>query len=146
MNKPRKKNAVALLAGVAVAAAVTASAASLGGISTEWLGANSNTVASPITGGLNVTWETAYNSAEGYYVVTDFEVDTITDETLPVGADIKLTLQLTGNAVKEFSGSIGTDGGVDFTGTFPLVAAHDVEGVSVVLVGGGVTDADAARP
>lgn len=138
MNKPRKKNIVAVLAGVAVAAAVTASAASLGGISTEWLGANSNVVASPITGGLSITWDTAYSSTAGHYIVTDFELDTIDDsETLPEGADIQLALQLTGAKVAEFEGTIGSGGSVDFDGTFPVIAAHDVEGVSVVLIGGG---------
>lgn len=146
MKKPNKKNIVAILAGVAVAAGVTASAASLGGVSTEWLGANSNQVASPITGGLNVTWDTVYNAGTKFYVLDDFTVETIdSDETLPVGAEIDLTLQLTGNDSEAFSGSIGTGGAVQFTGTTPLIPAHAVEGVSVVVTGGGSVDADASR-
>ena len=147
MQKNRKKKMIAILGGVAVAAAVGASAASLGGITTDWLGANSNVVQSPVTGGLQVDWDTAYDADLGYYVVSAFTLDTIDDtETLPEGAEVKLALDL-GDDTEEFEGIIADDGTVDFdTAAFPVIAAHDVEGVSVVLVGGGSSDADAARP
>ncbi|GAB2623368.1 hypothetical protein [Pseudactinotalea suaedae] len=136
--KLRKKNVVAVLAGVAVATAVAASAASLGGLTTQWLGANSNVVQSPVTGGLDVDWDTAYDAALGYYVVSGFTLDT-TDakETLPEGADVQLTLELA-EGTTEFEGTIDAEGTVDFgAAALPSIAAHDVEGVSVVLVGGG---------
>lgn len=142
MKKPSKKNILAVFAGVAVAAAVTASAASLGGLSTQWLGANSNVVEPQIQNGLDVTWDTAYDAASGYYVVDGFTVATSNDdESLPEGAELKLTLKLTGDATQEFTGAIGTDGSIVFD-TTPLVAAHDVVGVSVVIVGGGSETAD----
>lgn len=145
MKKLRKKNVVAILAGVAVATAVTASAASLGGLTTQWLGANSNVVASPVTGGVDVTWDTAYSADLGYYVVSGFELDTVKDgEVLPEGADVKLTLQLA-EGTEEFEGTVDGDGNVDLDATLPTIAAHDVEGVSVVVTGGGSAAADAGR-
>jgi hypothetical protein len=142
MKQLRKKNVVALLAGVAVATAVAASAASLGGITTQWLGANSNAVQSPVTGGVDVTWDTSYDAKLGYYVVSGFTLDTADEaETLPAGADIALTLQLA-EGTTEFEGTIETDGTVDFgAAALPEIAAHDVEGVSVVITGGGSTAA-----
>lgn len=142
MKKPSKKNVVAVLAGVTVATAVAASAASLGGLTTQWLGANSNVVSSPVTGGVNVTWDTDYDADLGYYVVTDFTLDTIDEtETLPTGAEVQLTLQLADSATEEFEGTVTGDGTVDL-GTVPAIAAHDVEGVSVVITGGGADSAD----
>lgn len=143
MKKPSKKNVVAVLAGVTVATAVAASAASLGGLTTQWLGANSNVVSSPVTGGVNVTWDTDYDADLGYYVVTDFTLDTIDEtEKLPTGAEVQLTLQLA-DSTEEFEGTIESDGTVDL-GTVPEIAAHDVEGVSVVIAGGGAESADRA--
>jgi len=136
--KLRKKNVVAVLAGVAVATAVAASAASLGGLTTQWLGANSNVVQSPVTGGLDVDWGTAYDATLGYYVVSGFTLEpTDAKETLPEGANVQLTLQLT-DGTTEFEGTIDDAGAVDFgAAALPEIAAHDVEGVSVVVVGGG---------
>jgi hypothetical protein len=146
MKKLRKKNVVALLAGVAVAAGVTASAASLGGITTQWLGANSNVVQSPVTGGVDVTWDTAYDAKLGYYVVSGFTLDTVAeDETLPTGAEVKLTLQLD-EGVEEFEGTVVKEGVVDLDAELPTIAAHDVEGVSVVVTGGGSSASDGERP
>ncbi|WP_156253590.1 hypothetical protein [Pseudactinotalea terrae] len=144
MKQLRKKNVVAVLAGVAVATAVAASAASLGGLTTQWLGANSNVVQSPITGGLDVTWDTAYDADLGYYIVSGFTIDTTDEtETLPQGADVQLTLQLA-EGTAEVEGTVATGGTVDFTTTLPDIAAHDVEGVSVVVTGGGSTAIDQA--
>lgn len=136
--KLRKKNVVAVLAGVAVATAAAASAASLGGLTTQWLGANSNVVQSPVTGGVGVDWDTAYDADLGYYVVSGFTLDTTdADETLPEGAEVQLTMQLA-DGTTEFEGTIDADGTVDFgAAALPDIAAHDVEGVSVVVVGGG---------
>ncbi|HCX85512.1 MAG TPA: hypothetical protein DHV14_10360 [Micrococcales bacterium] len=146
MIKLRKKNTVAILAGVAVAAAVTASAASLGGLTTQWIGANSNVVASPVTGGVDVTWDTAYDATLGAYVVSGFELTTAdATETLPVGAEVKLTLDLTDGTPQEFTGEVTADHTVDLDATLPVISAHDVEGVSVVVTGGGTANGDTAR-
>lgn len=142
--KLRKKNVVAVLAGVAVATAAAASAASLGGLTTQWLGANSNVVQSPITNGLDVEWDTAYDAELGYYILSDFTLETTdAQEVLPEGADVQLTLQLANDATTEFEGTIASDGTVDFgAAALPDIAAHDVEGVSVVVIGGGSATAD----
>lgn len=147
MQKLRKKNIVAVLAGVAVAAAVTASAATLGGLTTQHLGANSNDVAGQIDNGLTVTWDTSYDASKKYYVVDDFTVQT-TDATeeLPEGAEIKLTLVLTDGDPAEFVGTIGEDGAVELDTTGLSVPAHGVVGASVVVIGGGDTAGDIDRP
>ncbi len=145
MKKIRKNKIVAVLAGVAVAAGVTASAASLGGLTTQWLGANSNVVQSPVTGGVSVTWDTDYDSKLGYYIVSGFTLDTVSDtETLPAGAEVQLTVQLD-EGTQEFEGVVDSKGGVDLDSTLPSIAAHDVEGVSVVVTGGGSAAADSER-
>ncbi len=142
MQKPTKKrNVVAVLAGVAVATAVAASAASLGGITTQWLGANSNVVQAPVTDGLTVSWETRYDSANQYYVVSGFTL-TPTTGTLPVGAEVALTLTGANSLSEELTGTVVEGGTVDLDGSLPTIAAHAVEGVSVVIVGGGAVAGD----
>lgn len=136
MIKLRKKNVVAVLAGVAVAAGVTASAASLGGINTEWLGANSNAVVSPIENGLTVSWDTSYSPSAEYYVVDGFTVTTAADEKLPKGADLELTVVLSDGTTQQFPAEVkDATGAVEFA-TTPVIPAHSVEGVSAVVTGG----------
>lgn len=147
MKQPRKKNVIAVLAGVAVAAAITASAATLGGIATDWLGANSNDVESPIDNGLQVSWDTSYDQQAKYYVVDDFTIETIDEsESIPEGAEVKLALQLSSSDTPiELTGTVDAAGNIEVDG-LTSVAAHDVVGVSVVVVGGGSTAADTDQP
>jgi hypothetical protein len=68
--KSMRKKSVAILAGLAVAGAVGASAASLGGLNSENLGAETGIVASCDDNGINVDYTTVFDSDVGEYLVT----------------------------------------------------------------------------
>lgn len=132
VNKPRKKNALALLAGVAVAAVVTASAATLGGVNAQELGADSNDVVAPITEGVSVTWDTSYHPGKGHYVVDGFTLTPTGDETIPADAEVQVTVSGTnGEKLAEYTGTGG--GYMELDDTDAIVAAHDVHGAAVVI-------------
>ncbi|MGC0251007.1 hypothetical protein [Pseudactinotalea sp. Z1748] len=132
MNKPRKKNALALLAGVAVAAAVAASAATLGGVNAQELGADSSEVVAPITEGVSVTWETSYDAGQGYYVVDGFTLTPTGAETIPADAEVQVTVSgANGEELAEYTGTGG--GYMEVDGSDTIVAAHDVYGAAVVI-------------
>ncbi len=141
-----KLNVIAVVAGVAVFAGVSASAATLGGIKTDDLGANSNSVVSLVTSGASVTYSVAYDATLGYYKVTGVSVAPIgATESFGAGASIKLTLKgAAGVSLGEYTGT-GIAGTGPTTGLVTLtppgtaVAAADVIGASLVVNGGGVT-------
>jgi hypothetical protein len=135
--------AVALVASVAVFAGVSASAATLGGLSTSDVGANSNTVAAQLTGGVSVQFTTAYDATVGYYKVTQVQLTPIsTSQSFGVNSTIRLTLKGAANAslgefTQVFTNAIsGAAAFIPITGT---LAASDVQGVSVVVNGGPTT-------
>jgi hypothetical protein len=132
-----KSNAIAVIAGTAVFAAVSASAATLGGIQSDDVGANSNVVKAQLENGVNVAWTTAFDSALGAYEVTGVTLTTNGAETIPATASVKLTLtDSTGAVLTELSGTGGILGAPAST-----IAAHDVYGVSLVINGGTVSTA-----
>jgi len=147
-SKNRKKKLVAILAGVAVAAAVSASASTLGGAYAHGLGADVATTSSVLTQGVVVTWDTEYQA--GGYVVKNVTLQAKgTNETIPAGADVKLTV--TGNTAGDPAAAAGklteltkkTSAAaksvtLPVTGTVP---AHDVVGVAVVIDGNNVAAA-----
>jgi hypothetical protein len=129
--------AIAIVAGVATFAGVTASAATLGGIKTADVGANSNAVAPQLSGGLVATFATAYNSTVGYYTVNSVTLTRISGgESIPATAIVRVTLK---GAAGTFGEYVQT-GGTAVAITVP-VAAADVTGISVVINGGAVTAA-----
>lgn len=136
----KKKKLVAVVAGIAVFAAVSASAATLGGVRTDNLGANSNSVTGPIQNGVAVTWDVAYDAVAGEYVVNGATLATLDPlETIGAGAEILL-------AITAADGTLLTE--VAGTGTsvvVPGVPAIDVYGVSVVVNGGSTTAAVATQ-
>lgn len=135
--KFQKKSIIAVLAGVVIAGALSASAATLGGIARAELGADANDVASPVTGGVTVTWETEYSTAASAYVVTDIELDTVeSEESIPGNAEVKLAVTgKTGDLLGELT---STDGGSTWSGPASILA-EDVYGLAVVINGGTVT-------
>lgn len=146
MKKPRKKNVVAVLAGVAVAAAIASSAATLGGLRTDSVGANSNSVASPINDGVAVSWTTSYGGFGSGYLVDGVTLTTIGDEEFPAGAEVKVTLVDENDAPlgSEFVYTVGASAVESITLGPAGVAAADVYGVSVVVDGGAVTEITAS--
>lgn len=137
--KNQKKKLIAVLAGAAVAAAVSASAATLGGITGSGIGANSAVVGSPVEKGVVVAWETDYSASADAYVVTDVSLSTRDRaEAIPATAEVKLTV--TGKDGAELGEYVSIDGGstweVKPTTAIPAAA---VLGVAVVIDGGETT-------
>lgn len=132
MSKPRqKKNILAALAGIAVVAAVAASASTLGGLTTERLGAESQIVASPLTEGVSVAWQTTYDPTARHYLVSGFDL-TANEGDIPEGAEVRITLHDAGG--EPLAEYVSTDGGSNFDSESGSVRAHDVHGASVVIV------------
>lgn len=133
-----RNKSVAVLAGLAVFAVVSASAATLGGLETNDLGANSNAVAGPIAGGVAISWTTAYSTTIDAYAVTGATLTTIDGtESIDAGSEVELTLlDSTGAVLGNFSGTGATLGSPSVE-----IAAHDVAGASLVINGGTVSAA-----
>jgi hypothetical protein len=132
---------IAVVAGVAVFAAVSASAATLGGLETNDLGANSNTVKAQVTGGVKVAWTTAYDSTLGGYKVTALALTPVTG-TISATAKVSVTLKsTTGASLGEYTSN---DGGATWTAPVATISANSVYGISVVINGGSVTVAATA--
>ncbi|MGC3954973.1 MAG: hypothetical protein QM804_12155 [Propionicimonas sp.] len=126
---------MAVLAGVVVAGALSASAATLGGVHWAQLGADTAVVAAPISKGVDVTWETAYSQQAKGYAVTGIALAAHnSSESIPTDAQVKLSVTGSGGAV--LGEYVSTDGGRTWS-TKPAAAilAKDVEGVAVVING-----------
>ena len=143
-SKNMRKKSVAILAGIALAGAVGASAASLGGLGGEDLGADTGDVASCDTDGIIVAYTTSFDAAAGEYLVDSIE---LTDVNVACnGQAYDLTVLLTdfdalpaptAMAPLAFAGtvpaaSIGTVS-IDTTGT--PVSAESVDGLAMSISG-----------
>lgn len=133
-----KRKVGAILAGAAVFAVVSASAATLGGLQTNHLGANSNEVIAPVTKGVGISWTTKYDKTAKAYVVDGVTLTALdSTESIPATAEVKVTLaDKDGKALGEY---VSPDGGSTWTPAAGSVPAHDVERASVVIDGGAVT-------
>jgi hypothetical protein len=132
-----KRTTIAIVAGLAVFAAVSASAATLGGLTTSDLGANSNSVASTVANGVTVAFTTAYDATLGGYKITGESLSVTSPDTIPATAAVSLTLKdSTGAVLTTITGTGATLGAPGTT-----IAAHDVYGVSLVINGGATTAA-----
>ena len=130
----RKKSIIAVLAGVVVAGALSASAATLGGAYWAQLGADTAVVASPVTKGVDVTWDTGYDRDAKGYAVRSIKLATHDRaESIPGDAQVKLTV--TGKDGASLGEYASADGGRTWTTPKSTVLAEDVEGVSVVVNG-----------
>lgn len=137
MSLSLKKKTIAIVAGIAVFAAVSASAATLGGIKTDDLGANSNAVAAQVTGGVNVSFTTSYDSTLGGYKVTGVTLAPTGSEVIPTTAADQLTLKASdGSSLGQITGTGTTLGAPAST-----IPANLVYGVSLVINGGATTAA-----
>jgi hypothetical protein len=125
-----KKLALGIAAGVSAFAAVTASASSLGGVTTEQLGASAEVVASCDTDGVKVDYATSYKN--GKYGVTAVDLSGIDAKC----ADQTVTVTLFDKAEGSLAEASGTNKGTSQTlalGT--SVDAEKVEGLAVVISG-----------
>jgi len=133
-----KRKVAAVAAAAAVFAAVTVSAATLGGVQTDSVGANSNDVAAPVTKGVALSWATQYDATTKAYVVGGINLaPLVREETIPESAKVSVTLiDREGAILGEYT---SIDGARKFSVPASLIPAHDVDGVSVVINGGAVT-------
>ena len=137
MNKTRS---LAVLGGLAVAGVVTASAASLGGITNDQLGASVDLVASCDIDGVDAAFTTAYTAPSsptppevGTYNVTAVDVSGIDASCANQTLDLTLTDE-DGLAIS--SGTVATLGaGGTATVSVTPVDAEAVTGVAVVISG-----------
>jgi hypothetical protein len=125
-----KKLALGIAAGVSAFAAVTASASSLGGVTTEQLGTSADVVASCDTDGVTVDYTTSFSN--GAYRVTAINLSGI--DAACDGQTVTATL------FDDDAASLAEKAGAnsDTTQTLTLsnpVDAEDVEGVAVVIEG-----------
>ena len=134
MASRRTRGRRTLAAGIAAVAAtglVAASAATLGGITTQDLGADSTAVASCDNNGVSVDYTPAYSASIPNYALGDVTVSGIAAGC--VGETLKVTLSTTANASLQQQ-SIAVTGASE-TLTFSNVDAEAVTGVAVVISG-----------
>lgn len=125
-----KKVITPVLAALLAFSAVVASAATLGGLSTEQLGADDTVVAACDSNGVEIAYSTGYDA--GTYAVTAAEISGI--DAACVGQELSVTVA-DGTGVALASGTV-TVAGVSETVTFPsAVAANSVESASVLIQG-----------
>lgn len=138
----KKRLIYALLAGVSTFGAITASAATLGGLTPQGLGADDASVASCDTNGVTTSYTTQYNTTTtAGYKVDDVTVNGIADACN--GKTMKITLVGASNAsLGEVTATVAVDSTamtpdtsdtVDFLATNKL--AEDVQGIHVVISG-----------
>ena len=134
--KIQKKSLVAVLAGVVGAGALGASATTLGGITSGALGADKATVAAPVSKGVTVGWNTAYNAGAGAYVLDGVTLKAAdSTETIPARAQVHLAVTGATGLLGEY---VSTDGGATWTRPSQAVLAEKVTGVAVAINGTSV--------
>jgi hypothetical protein len=138
IHRTHRRRFAAAAAGVAVAAIVAASAATLGGLSADRLGAD-DTIVLDAADGLHLSWGTpSYDTTVGGYTVSAVTLTTSGAIPLPAtadGASVKVVLlDGTGAVLAE---SLSVSGGVaSYAVTFPAgVDASAVAAASVVVAG-----------
>lgn len=126
-----KKKIIAVVAGMAVFAAVSASAATLGGVTADSVGADSGAVTGPVSNGVSVAWEVEYAAGTGYVVSGATLTADDAAESLAGDAEVRITvLDEDGNAIGEITGTGASLGAPDTE-----IPVADVFGVDVVVNG-----------
>jgi hypothetical protein len=129
MKNARKKS-VAVLAGLAITGLIGAAAASLGGINSDSLGADTGVVSSCDSDGVDVAYSYAFSAGLGEYVVTGVTVSAI-DEACD-GQTLAVTLS-DGDDVVLGSGSAPVDDSGAVTVSIPAASAEAVENIAIVI-------------
>lgn len=124
-----KRIILATGAGVAAFAAVTASAATLGGLDSTTLGADASVVASCDTDGITVTYTTAWSA--GSYKVDGVVLGGVAPACAT--GDVKITLRGAGGSLTEVTDTKDANASQTVAVT-DTVEAEDVTGVAVVIV------------
>ncbi len=130
-RRRRRARFLAVLAAIIVGVSV-ASAASLGGLSAQQLGANTAVVAACDGDGVTLTYTTAYNGAAGRYDVTSATVSGIAAAC--VGQQLSITLA--DSTFAALGSGSATVSGASQTVTFtPSIDAEAVTRAAVVITG-----------
>jgi hypothetical protein len=146
--KSMRKKSVAILAGLAVAGAVGASAASLGGLNSENLGAETGIVASCDDNGINVDYTTVFDSDVGEYLVTainlsdvspgcagqTYDFTAIDGDGVIIFAAADGTLTFSGAAVDEPNVDDGNTASISFPEGAEFLA-ESLEGIALSISG-----------
>lgn len=127
-----KRTALAITAGLIVATAALASAASLGGLEVSALGADDAVVASCDTDGIDANFSAVYDAASSSYHVDQVTLDAI--DAACNGQELSVTLaDVDGGELAEHT--IAVDDVSMTVDVGPTVAAHTVEHIAVVVTG-----------
>ncbi len=127
------KKALAAFGGLAAFGILTASAASLGGLTSSSLGADQTVIATCDSTGITMAYTTAYVPATNSYVTTAVNLSNV-DASCGTKA-FKLTLSDAANSVNETTGTVTLTAGAQ---TIPLSANVDSKAftkVALVITG-----------
>ena len=137
LMKNMRKKAAAIIAGLALTGLAGASAASLGDIKTEGLGAAADDVTSCDTDGVTVAYETSYDAT-----AAAVQVDTVTISNVAALCDGKtfdvVLFDGDGATLGSKSGTVALTTGafdVDMSAESPIIDAEDVEGIAITISG-----------
>ena len=127
-----RKKSVAVLAALGAFGAMTASAATLGGLNSDSLGADQTVVASCDTNGIKLAYTNAFDLATFAYKTNAVVVSSVNPACS--GKNFRLTLSSATVSLGESSGVVPATGGVagtPDTGTFTVAFAPTVDSKSV---------------
>jgi len=129
----RKRALMAILAGLLVAGAVFGMAASLGGITSNKVGADNTTVASCDTDGVTTSYATSWDATDERYEITSVTVGGVNDACDGQTLNVSLT-DSTGAQIGSGSLSIPTSAATSHTVTMSTApSAKLTEGVHVLI-------------
>src|SRR5690606_27091824 len=106
--------AVAVVAATAVFAIVSASAATLGGVTSEAFGADRGAVVAPLEGGVTLSWDTAYNAEVRSYVLEGIGI-AAADSADEIADDAEVKVTLLGSDETPIIEYSSVNGGADWT-------------------------------
>ncbi|NNE12467.1 MAG: hypothetical protein HKN41_09515 [Ilumatobacter sp.] len=130
-----RRAALAVLAGLAVAGVIGASAASLGGISSDTLGADADVVGSCDTDGVTVGYDASYDATSGIVELNTATISGVNDDC--DGLDFEVTLTGTGNVnLGQATGTVPVDLlSQQFDAGFAGIDAEAVTGIAITIFG-----------
>jgi anti-sigma-K factor RskA len=135
MMRSKKRGIAAILAAVAIFGAVYAMAASLGGITSDAVGADNTIVASCDTDGVTTSYTTSWDAADERYEITAVTVGGVADTC--DGQTMKVTLaDASGTSLSEGTLSLPSSAATSFAVTMsPAASAQLTEAVHVLIAG-----------
>lgn len=140
-SKSMRKKSVAVLAGLAIAGAVGASAASLGGLNSDDLGADTGDVASCDTDGIDVDYTTSFDATAGEYIVTAIVLSDVAEACDTQDVDLtvlRTNFEVTPNAALAslpFTATADDTGSITVDTSGSTVTAESITGLAISISG-----------